>query len=61
MQACARTSLVLDIKKRARVRLAMPSMFMVPRKDVLIVLMGLYLPGQRRQMNIATDEQVVRL
>lgn len=30
-------------KKRARVLLAKPSMFMVPRKLVLIVLMGLYL------------------
>jgi hypothetical protein len=51
MQACVHTSLVLDIKKRARVRLAMPNMFMVPRKDVLIVLMGLYLAGQEQSTN----------
>lgn len=37
------TSLVELIRKRARVRLASPNMFIVPRKLVLIVLMGLYL------------------
>ena len=37
------TSLVLVKRKRARVLLASPSMFIVPRKLVLIVLMGLYL------------------
>ena len=37
------TSLVLVSRKRARVRLARPSMFIVPKKLVLIVLIGLYL------------------
>jgi hypothetical protein len=37
------TSDVEEMRKRARVRLARPSMFMVPRKLVLIVLIGLYL------------------
>jgi hypothetical protein len=31
------------MRKRARQRLASPSMFMVPMKLVLMVLMGLYL------------------
>ena len=31
------------MRKRALVRFARPSMFMVPRKLVLMVLMGLYL------------------
>lgn len=42
-----RTSLVLVSRKRARVRLASPSMFMVPMKLVLIVLIGLYLAPQQ--------------
>ena len=42
-QALPHTSLVLVSRKRARVRFARPSMFIVPRKLVLIVLMGLYL------------------
>jgi hypothetical protein len=37
------TSLVEASRKRARVRFARPSMFMVPRNEVLIVLIGLYL------------------
>ena len=37
------TSEVELMRKRALVRLARPSMFMVPRKLVLMVLMGLYL------------------
>ena len=42
--ACrALTSLVLVRRNLAWVRLASPSMFMVPMKLVLIVLMGLYL------------------
>lgn len=43
MRDAAYTSLVLLRRKRARVRLARPSMFMVPMKLVLMVLMGLYL------------------
>ena len=37
------TSLVLVSRNLAWVRLASPSMFMVPMKLVLMVLMGLYL------------------
>lgn len=40
------TSEVEEMRKRARQRLARPSMFMVPMKLVLIVLMGLYLGGE---------------
>lgn len=40
---------MLVSRKRARVRLAMPSMFMVPRNEVLMVLMGLYLRMSERQ------------
>lgn len=43
------TSLVEVMRKRARVRLARPSMFIVPRKLVLMVLMGLYLGGAGRE------------
>ena len=42
------TSLVLVSRKRARVRFARPSMFIVPRKLVFMVLMGLYLPRKGR-------------
>lgn len=42
-QALPHTSLVLVSRKRARVRFARPSMFIVPRKLVFMVLMGLYL------------------
>lgn len=37
------TSLVLEIRNRAFTRFARPSMFSVPMKLVLAVLMGLYL------------------
>jgi hypothetical protein len=43
MQGKPRTSLVDVSRKRARTRRARPSMFMVPKKEVLIVLIGLYL------------------
>ena len=53
-----RTSLVLVSRKRARVRFARPSMFIVPRKLVFIVLMGLYLcRGSRLSMQGACLEK----
>jgi hypothetical protein len=42
------TSLVLVRRKRARTRLAKPNMFMVPKKLVFMVLMGLYLHAPRQ-------------
>jgi len=42
-RAARRASEVEVSRKRARQRLARPSMFMVPMKEVLVVLIGLYL------------------
>ncbi len=47
---------MLVSRKRARVRLARPSMFMVPMKLVLMVLMGLYLRQTRtHQIRLLSD------
>ncbi len=49
------------MRKRALVRLARPSMFMVPRKLVLMVLMGLYLQQAHTACYMADGSSARRL